>query len=253
MRWWMFFYFVGSLAFARQVQLGNGITCVDTTSTFLMRDRGSACGESTIFCTTPLSCSSGGQYFGGGVATCRAVPRSSAGIASAGATGVGTSGGLGCPDLQSCVDEPHQEFITENEASRWQRGGGDQPSPRPHPGRRMCGTIAGLPCGPGEECFFTDPPNQTDPAGYCVPKSSNTNRSPSEDEVLVVYHEGHGDEVATLVRRAGYRVKQYYGPGHYLVVETGGDNFSVFQERLERLDTRNHIDYIVPNVEVRAF
>lgn len=150
MRWWMLLYFFGTMAFARQVQFGNGIVCVDTSSTFMMRDTSSSCGQATTFCTTPLNCFSNRQYLGGGVVTCRAVSGGS--NSSVSAAGVGSTG-LSCPSLQTCADEPHQEFINESEASRWQPGGQPNPPPRdPSPPVSNCG----IPVSPPDCMGTTD-------------------------------------------------------------------------------------------------
>ena len=76
--------FLSSLATAREVRLADGLLCVDTATTYLMRDTSSSCGQSTTFCTTPLSCFSAStrQYVGGGVVTCRAIAAASPGGAS---------------------------------------------------------------------------------------------------------------------------------------------------------------------------
>ena len=111
------------IASTRQVRIGQGAVCYDTSSTFLMRDTTSSCGTGTTFCTTPLKCYSTttGQYLGGSIATCRAGSGNN--TFSTSAAGIGTTL-LSCPDLQSCADDPRQEFITENEGWRWQNSSG---------------------------------------------------------------------------------------------------------------------------------
>jgi hypothetical protein len=113
MRALLLLLFVASAALAREVRLANGLLCVDTATTYLMRDTTSSCGHSTTFCTTPLNCFSSmtRQYVGGGVVTCRAI--------SAGSPGSPSMITPVCPDLQTCADDPHQQFIREDEAYRW--------------------------------------------------------------------------------------------------------------------------------------
>lgn len=99
--------------------LTNGVTCYRTSTNSLFRDRSSACGGDTVFCTIPMTCYlPSGQYVGGSVATCRAMGDSGRRdyiASSAQPAAAAPTVGFTCPALQSCVDDLRQEFIREGE------------------------------------------------------------------------------------------------------------------------------------------
>ncbi len=112
----VFLLFFSTPICADQVTISPGVVCDNIAPLFLMRDRApQGCGN-TMFWTAPLSCysSATGQYLGGSVVTCRAEGPS-----------------LMKPDMQACVDDDRQEFLSDNEAYKWRDSQSPPSTPTP--------------------------------------------------------------------------------------------------------------------------